>query len=135
MICAGYGLHDPPAVCDCAHASSLDLMACVSAGSYQAYTASQRTTNLDTKTGVSFGIASSLIVMVVIILGGVGMAQYRRSQRHMRDQVRSILAEYMPLEDDSEDLECLHPAVLASVKSPRGFLPSRTSMDEDNDGV
>jgi len=41
-----------------------------------------------------------LIVLLMLALGGLGAFLYwRRTQQQMRDQVRGILAEYMPLDD------------------------------------
>ncbi|KUF95358.1 hypothetical protein AM588_10010010 [Phytophthora nicotianae] len=92
--------------------------------------------------GYSF---TSLVVVLLAFVGIVaagGFVYYRRTQRHMRDQVRSILAEYMPLEDqtmdDEYDLEdersrMLHPAERAAAKSPRGYMPSRGFLEEDEE--
>ena len=41
-----------------------------------------------------------MIVLGMLALGGLGAFLYwRRTQQQMRDQVRGILAEYMPLDD------------------------------------
>jgi hypothetical protein len=137
MICAGYGVHDPPEVCSCASQSSAGLLDCVKVGSLA--NAAVITSN----DGYSF---ASLVVVLVAFVGIVaigGFVHWRRTQRHMRDQVRSILAEYMPLEDqsldDEYDLEdeksrMLHPAERAAAKSPRGYMPSRGFLEQDEDG-
>jgi hypothetical protein len=138
MICAGYGTHDPPAICSCANQGVTTVLSCVKAGgiSNAAIAAAGG--------GFSFG---SVLVIMMIVAGGVsaaGFVYWRRTQRQMRDQVRSILAEYMPLEDqglldgDDDDYEGhpMHPAARAAAKSPRGYMPSRGFLDdEDEDGV
>ncbi|DAZ98183.1 TPA: hypothetical protein N0F65_005315 [Lagenidium giganteum] len=137
MICAGYGPHDPPEVCTCANQAPMGLLNCVKAGGVS-YAASSL------GGGYSFG---SVLVIIMLVTGSVlmaGFVYYRRTQRQMREQVRSILAEYMPLEDQplmgEEDLDHMdhpnmHPAEVASAKSPRGYLPTRGFLDEEDDGV
>ena len=131
MVCAGYGVHDPPAICGCANETPMRLMECVKKGSYAAMEAASGG-------GLSFG---SILFILVLVSSGVASAGYvywRRSQRQMREQVRSILAEYMPLEDQSMpgemDSPRMHPAAVAAAKSPRGFLPT-SNLDDDEDGV
>jgi len=38
------------------------------------------------------------------IMGGAGFVYWKRQQAEMRDQVRGILAEYMPLDDDGTQI-------------------------------
>merc|ERR1712094_162386 len=45
-----------------------------------------------------------LVVSVVVLMLLAGLAYWKRTQRQMRDQVRGILAEYMPMEDLGEAL-------------------------------
>lgn len=140
MICAGYGVHDPPEVCSCAGQSSSGLLDCVKVGGLANAAA------ISGGGGYSF---TSLVVVLAAFVGIVaagGFVYWRRTQRQMRDQVRSILAEYMPLEDqamlDDYDMDDetarLHPAARAAAKSPRGYMPTRGFLDEeqdDEDGV
>jgi hypothetical protein len=42
------------------------------------------------------------MLFVVALFSGLGVWQYKRSREEMRDQVRGILAEYMPLEDQDQ---------------------------------
>lgn len=142
MICAGYGTHDPPAVCDCVatHATA-ELRECMTEGSWENYSHKKQEDHTSGHSG-----HSSILTWLVLLMSGVGLVgvvQYKRSQRQMREQVRSILAEYMPLEDQSLDDDQsseyfldrggqgLHPAVVASAKSPRGFAPSRDLEEEE----
>lgn len=60
---------------------------------------------------VSFKAYIFSLVAVVGALGGVGFLYYRRSQDEMREQVRGILAEYMPLEDQEGDGSDINPAM------------------------
>lgn len=129
MICAGYGIHDPPVVCQCATQAMAKVMDCVRAGSPE-----QMTEKDDKNQGYGFFAVFFMVTMIGAVMAMIGMAYYRRSQRQMRDQVRSILAEYMPLDDQDLDYDMespgrLHPAVVASAKSPRGYLPT-TNVDD-----
>ncbi len=133
MICAGYGPHDPPAICSCADQNALAMMHCVTQGG--AMMDGKIVTN-----GVSFTSLFFILTMVAMGVSSAGYVYWKRSQRHMREQVRSILAEYMPLEDQSDNYDNglhspkMHPAVLASAKSPRGYLPTNGfSMTDDDD--
>ena len=45
-----------------------------------------------------------LVVSIVVVMLLAGLAYWKRTQRQMRDQVRGILAEYMPMEDLGEAL-------------------------------
>lgn len=140
MICAGYGTHDPPAVCDCAtEHPTMELRECITEGSWENLSLKRQE---DQSAHSSSSSVLAWLVMLMSGIGIVGVVHYKRSQRHMREQVRSILAEYMPLEDQSDDhgseyfLDSprsghgLHPAVVASAKSPRGFAPSHEYDEE-----
>lgn len=139
MICAGYGTHDPPEVCSCVNQGYSTLAACVEAGGASFAALAHG--------GAGFSFGSVLVIMMLVAgaVSAAGFVYWRRTQRQMRDQVRSILAEYMPLEDQGlldgeEDLEHdgkrMHPAARASAKSPRGYMPTRGFLDvEDEDGV
>jgi len=47
---------------------------------------------------VSVPVFVSALGGVVLFFGCVGLIQWQRSQRQMREQVRGIVAEYMPLD-------------------------------------
>lgn len=138
MICAGYGVHDPPAICSCANQAPMGLLECVKVGGIS------NAAMMGGGGGYSFG---SVLVIMLFVAGAVstaGFVYWRRTQRHMREQVRSILAEYMPLEDqglldevddDEYDGHRMHPAAVAAAKSPRGYMPTRGFLDEAEDGV
>jgi len=134
MICSGYGSHSPPKVCECSDVNKMELLDCVKQGKYE--TLSEKINSSSSPKSKS---SSSILwpLMMFGCIGFIGLVHYKRSQRHMRDEVRSILAEYMPLEDQSESYDMdsprLHPAAVASAKSPRGFLPSRDINELDDD--
>lgn len=89
-ICAGYADGSEPKVCkNCNHCD--DLSACVSVGHCPG-TADENT--------VSVQVFAASLLAVVIIFSCVGMIQWQRSQRQMRAQVRGILAEYMPIDEN-----------------------------------
>lgn len=56
--------------------------------------------------GSSGGVSTTTFIVtlfaVVGLFGGVYVWQYKKNKEEMRDQVRGILAEYMPLEDKDE---------------------------------
>lgn len=87
-ICAGFKSGTEPAVCRCAGELSADL---VDSCMHDSPTERGR--------GMSLGNTLFLLLAVAGVITAVGYAHYKRSQAHMRDQVRGILAEYMPLED------------------------------------
>jgi hypothetical protein len=49
--------------------------------------------------GISVKFFAVSMAMVVGIFGALGAWHYKRTREDMREQVRGILAEYMPLED------------------------------------
>jgi hypothetical protein len=49
--------------------------------------------------GVSTHTFATSMLFVIALFSGLGAYHYKRSQEQMRDQVRGILAEYMPLDD------------------------------------
>jgi hypothetical protein len=93
-ICAGYAPGSEPAVCEkCA--SCLDEAGCVMAGKCSSGGSSTP--------GVSIPAFAGSLALVSVIFAVVGMIQYRRQQLHMRNQVRGILAEYMPLDENQKN--------------------------------
>ena len=44
------------------------------------------------------------LLLTIGIMGTAAFMHWKRSQREMRDQVRGILAEYMPLDDGNMQL-------------------------------
>lgn len=102
-ICAGYLTGTEPEVCTKCDTCP-DKAVCAMNGEC----------NLDNISGgkkVSFHAYVLSLIAVVGVLGGLGVLYYRRSQEEMREQVRGILAEYMPLEDQEADGSDVNPAM------------------------
>jgi hypothetical protein len=94
-ICAGYAPGSEPSVCKkCA--SCPDEAACVKDGRCPGGGGGSSTP------GISIPAFVVSLALVSVVLTLVGMIQYRRQQRHMHDQVRGILAEYMPLDENQK---------------------------------
>lgn len=90
-ICHGFTAGSEPTVCSCSSLTSTELRACVEAGGMDRYR--------KTDSGVSIGTVIVLFLVVLALVGVAGFAYTRYTQRRMRDQVRHILSEYMPLDD------------------------------------
>jgi hypothetical protein len=92
-ICAGYAEGTKPEICEkCG--TCTDSVQCVqSGGSCPNAGASSSAGQVSTHT---FGWT---IFFVVAAFTGVGYWHYQKTREDMREQVRGILAEYMPLED------------------------------------
>jgi len=94
-ICAGFQDGTAPDIC--AQCSGCpDASTCVDVG----YCSSGASSPQITK-GVSSGTFAFSMFVVVGAFAGMGFMYYKKTQEQMRDQVRGILAEYMPLEDES----------------------------------
>uniref|UniRef100_A0A6V1XHF6 Uncharacterized protein n=1 Tax=Heterosigma akashiwo TaxID=2829 RepID=A0A6V1XHF6_HETAK len=95
-VCAGYAPGTEPSICACASGVGREeMMACVAADGKKATGGGP--------TGVSVGGVISIILAIVAVMTAAGLFYWRRTQTQMRDQVRGILAEYMPLEDLGTD--------------------------------
>merc|ERR1712157_128886 len=93
-ICAGYLEGTEPYICKkCMNCS--DKQACVENGKCPA--------GSSTTSGVPFHTYVISMVIIATAIGLVAFVYYRKSQEQMREQVRGILAEYMPLEDHDVD--------------------------------
>jgi len=93
-ICAGFAEGTVPAICDKCTGCS-DVVSCVSnggkcdSGIHAAVQKGQVSTH-------TFGFT---IFFMALAFAGVGYWHYNKTRDDMREQVRGILAEYMPLED------------------------------------
>jgi hypothetical protein len=93
MICSGFLDGTQPEICqECMYTN--DMHKCVNGGG----------SGNDSNGGGSGGGVSSggLVVALIFVIAGLlgaGFYYYKKTQREMRDQVRGILAEYMPLDD------------------------------------
>jgi hypothetical protein len=87
-ICAGYAKGSEPTVCQtCANCH--DEEACVRDG---------RCSSSGGGGGVSTPVFVGSLLGITAFFSMLGYVVYRRQQQHMRDQVRGILAEYMPID-------------------------------------
>jgi hypothetical protein len=91
-ICAGYSEGSMPEVCQKCSGCQ-DISACAEKGYCTANGGGGSTEGVSTHT-----FATSML-FVIALFSGLGAYHYKRSQEQMRDQVRGILAEYMPLDD------------------------------------
>jgi hypothetical protein len=108
-ICSGYASGSEPDVCvKCMKCD--DAQSCVSIGHCPGAVGSMD--------AVSMPVFLGSLVAVIIVFGFLGLIQWQRSQRQMRSQVRGIMAEYMPLDENNK---------VESV----GFAED----DDDEDGV
>jgi hypothetical protein len=94
-ICAGYSDGTIPAICNqCGKCG--DAVACVEKGYCPS---SSGGSGQGSGGGVSTHTFATSMLMVICIFSALGVWHYKRTREEMRDQVRGILAEYMPLED------------------------------------
>jgi len=90
-VCAGFLTGTEPAICKkCS--TCRDEHKCVVEG---------RCASSDG--AVSTSTFASTIFSLCLFFGCVGLIQWKRAQAQMRDQVKGILAEYMPLDEDKID--------------------------------
>lgn len=90
-VCAGYQHGAEPDVCKkCANC--LDEYGCVVQGTCTAGGVS------GIHSGVSPTVFGASFLVLVLVMGCVAFIQWRRSELQMRNQVRGIMAEYMPLD-------------------------------------
>jgi len=91
-ICAGYAVGSEPDACKKCNSCD-DVVKCVIAGHCPG--------SVDSFDTVSFPVFMGTLAGVVLCFGFLGLIQWQRSQRQMRSQVRGIMAEYMPLDENS----------------------------------
>jgi len=87
-ICAGYAAGTEPDVCTI----------CVPCADHQACVLSGSCTGMSAQHSVSQESFIGSLLGLTLIFTLIGLVQYRRTQRKIRDQVRGIVAEYMPLD-------------------------------------
>ncbi|CAM9511835.1 unnamed protein product [Chrysoparadoxa australica] len=93
-ICAGYESGTAPDICKCAgQGNSLGVTNCVETWGGKGFSGGG---------GISVPTVFLIVLGIVGSMTGAGWVYYKRTQENMRDQVRGILAEYMPLEDQDE---------------------------------
>jgi len=114
-ICAGFADGTVPDVCDqCA--ACRDPVQCVQTGYCPGIAVDPKAKARSA--GVSTHTFAVSMLFVIAVFGGVGYWHYNKSREEMRDQVRGILAEYMPLEDqDGSPLDFAQRAGTTSLIS------------------
>lgn len=95
-ICAGYAAGTSPKICQQCE-KCYDPGECAMSGGVCKHGGGRG------GSGVSTNFFVTSMFMVIAIFGGLGVWHYKRTREDMRDQVRGILAEYMPLEDQEEN--------------------------------
>ena len=92
-ICAGYAVGSEPVACQKCKSCD-DIQKCVVAGHCPG--------SVDSFDTVSFPVFMGTLIGVVICFGLLGIIQWQRAQRQMRAQVRGIMAEYMPVDENTK---------------------------------
>lgn len=97
-VCSGYSEGTRPDICvKCGTCKT--PRECVLGGGV-CTSSNAATINIDTTGKVSTHTFASSMIMLICLFMGAGYWYYNRTREEMREQVRGILAEYMPLEDD-----------------------------------
>eukprot|EP00536_Pseudo-nitzschia_multiseries_P002859 jgi/Psemu1/184447/e_gw1.39.9.1 len=96
-ICAAFKEGTTPAICEKCNGCA-DVPTCVSKGRCQAGPAGSGSSG-----SVSTHTFTFTIFFMALAFAGVGYWHYNKTRDDMREQVRGILAEYMPLEDQEGD--------------------------------
>jgi hypothetical protein len=91
-ICAGFATGTAPTVCSCILGTAQAISDCV-------HNVHTNGVVPGSAGGVPMGTVVGVVAAVVLVMSLVGALAYRRAQTQMRQQVRNILAEYMPLDD------------------------------------
>lgn len=94
-VCAGYSEGTKPVICSVC-GSCPEAAACVENG----FCSGSGQTLPYQAEGVSTHTFASSMFFVIALFAGLGVWHYKRTREEMREQVRGILAEYMPLEDN-----------------------------------
>jgi PA domain len=92
-VCAGYSSGSEPKICkSCMNCN--DEQSCLTVGVCKS---GYGTPNMSTSTGISTTTFIASLMGIVLLFSTTGYIVYQRQQRRMRDEVRGILAEYMPV--------------------------------------
>ena len=103
-ICQGFPIQDRPPVCDCASDPRYDDCVANNGAAPASSSSSSSKEPVVEHDGMPWYGVLMLVVSIVVVMLLAGLAYWKRTQRQMRDQVRGILAEYMPMEDLGEAL-------------------------------
>eukprot|EP00523_Entomoneis_sp_CCMP467_P015407 CAMPEP_0168777664 /NCGR_PEP_ID=MMETSP0725-20121227/6683_1 /TAXON_ID=265536 /ORGANISM="Amphiprora sp., Strain CCMP467" /LENGTH=586 /DNA_ID=CAMNT_0008827409 /DNA_START=54 /DNA_END=1815 /DNA_ORIENTATION=+ len=98
-ICSGYAEGTKPEICEQCDKCP-DILGCVRGGGGCGLGPSPGD---GTGGSVSAHTFASSMFLLICLFSGAGYWYYNRTREEMREQVRGILAEYMPLEDNGEE--------------------------------
>jgi hypothetical protein len=99
-LCAGYARGSEPDVCKLC-ATCLDEQQCVEDGKCAAgYKGVPPIAN----SAISLPTFGGTIAIIVVAFGVLMFVQHQRQQAYMRDQVRGIMAEYMPVSEQNRNV-------------------------------
>lgn len=108
-ICSGYSEGTTPTICNKCSACP-DVVGCVEKGRCSGSSSSSSSSN---DAGVSTHTFAMSMLLVIAVFSGLGVWHYKKTREEMRDQVRGILAEYMPLEDNEGHMNGGSPMAFA----------------------
>jgi len=91
-VCNGYLDGTEPKVCNCVGCD--DFEGCIA----------KKKCKGGSKDSISKRTFMSTVLMISLVFGAAAFWHYRKTREEMRDQVRGILAEYMPLEGDDGNI-------------------------------
>ncbi|KAJ8603125.1 hypothetical protein CTAYLR_004573 [Chrysophaeum taylorii] len=126
-ICHGYSTGDEPDACGCqslaANTRDPSYLNCLAdatttpGSTPQVYTekSSKKTT---TSSSMPWWGVFLLVMSIILVMLLAGLAYWKKTQQQMRDQVRGILAEYMPLEDLGPSSTNAGPATHSVLHTP-----------------
>jgi len=97
-ICRGYEENTQPDVCMCVEKPPSEQMPCVEDRGYLA----AKTSKIVNNSGFTTGQVLLIVFFVVSGMTSAGYLYWRRTQQEMRQEMRNILAEYMPVGDDED---------------------------------
>ena len=101
-ICHGYSHGDQPKACQCVDtagtAGDERYANCLSDSGDNAHSGTSGQKSV-VQSGMPWWGVFLLFVSIIVVMLLAGLAYWKKTQQQMRDQVRGILAEYMPLED------------------------------------
>jgi len=125
-ICAGFVEGSSPDMCTkCAR--SPDALTCIKTGGKKGWS-SNTASSFSQDNGGKISTHTFFLTMVVVIglAGSLAVYYKKKTQDEMRDQVRGILAEYMPLQDDDDGGAGRGAGMMSN---PMGFQrPGATSL-------
>jgi len=124
-ICAGFATGTKPEICqqcercddpsECLKGNGV----CVAGGAYR-------------RSGVSTLLFIMSILSIVGMFTGLVLWYYKKVGKEMRDEVRGILAEYMPLEDDGDDIDNSNKEASVTLLPPMGQFLTHFQTENSN---